>query len=288
MRLCKKPLRTSIAEIITATNHELLIASPYIKVSEVEWILGLIENGRSSKRICASILTNIRSDSVLTGSLDVEALLLFSKRCAGRVVTLPRLHAKVYIADTTLALVTSANLTTAGLDTNFEYGLCVDVVEYVKNIRSDLEAYSNLGNPLSQDTLSDLNQVAKQIRESYRDVQNTAEKSLKQKFNRELKKAEKTFLEAQVGQRTASSVFSEAILYILSSGPTSTPELHPEVQRLLPDLCNDKIELIINGERFGKKWKHAVRNAQQALKRNGKLVFDGKIWSLTESTGRNG
>ena len=33
-------------------------------------------------------------------------------------------------------------------------------------------------------------------------------------------------------------------------------------------------------KRFGKKWKHAVRNAQQYLKRTNQIQFDGKRWSL--------
>jgi hypothetical protein len=37
---------------------------------------------------------------------------------------------------------------------------------------------------------------------------------------------------------------------------------------------------VINGQQFGKRWKHAVRNAQQYLKRSGQIVFDGMRWSL--------
>jgi len=280
MKLCKRPLRRSIAEIISAADHDLLIASPYIKLSEVEWLLGLIDNKRSSTRLRANVLTDIRSDSILSGSLDVEALLLFSSRCTGRVVTLPRLHAKLYIADTSLALVTSANLTAGGLDTNFEYGLCIDAPEAVAGIRADVEAYSRLGNALTTPVLSELATIGKQVRETYRALEKTAEVDLKKRFNRELRKAERALLQAQVGRRTASSVFSEAILYILSGGPMATRELHPRVQQVLPDLCNDEVELVINGEHFGKKWKHAVRNAQQALKRSGKIVFDGKRWAI--------
>ena len=60
----------------------------------------------------------------------------------------------------------------------------------------------------------------------------------------------------------------------------STVELHPKVQKLLPDLCDDSVELVIDGQHFGKRWKHAVRNAQQYLKLHGQIVFDGKRWSL--------
>jgi hypothetical protein len=39
---------------------------------------------------------------------------------------------------------------------------------------------------------------------------------------------------------------------------------------------------VIDGQRFGKRWKHDVRNAQQYLKRQGIIVFDGRKWQLAE------
>jgi len=281
MKLCSRPLRTSLGEVISAAHEDLLLASPYIKLREVEWVLGAIDKKRSTTGFRASVLTDVRSDSVLAGSLDVEALLLFSTRCAGRVVTLPRLHAKVYIADTRLALVTSANLTPTGLDVNFEYGLLIDEPESIAGIRADLEAYSRVGNALTRSALSGLAEIATQVRETHTAIASSAETDLKRRFNRELRKAKLAFLQAQVGHRTASSLFSEAILYVLSAGPLATRELHPRVQRLLPDLCDDDVELVINGERFGKQWKHAVRNAQQGLKRSGRIAFDGKRWGIS-------
>lgn len=49
----------------------------------------------------------------------------------------------------------------------------------------------------------------------------------------------------------------------------------------LANITNDSLDL--NGQYFGKKWKHKVRNAQQTLKAQGKIVraADGK-WVLTD------
>jgi phosphatidylserine/phosphatidylglycerophosphate/cardiolipin synthase-like enzyme len=285
MRLCVRPLRRIVREIVNSAKSSLLVASPYIKVTEAEWLVGTLQSNHRDS-IQATILTDVRSDSVLSGGLDVEALLLLAtdlSRC--RVVTLPRLHAKVYVADTQLALVTSANLTPSGLDTNFEYGICTDNRMDVRRIREDLEAYARLGNAVGQQAIREIRDVALSITESYRNVQQTASRKLKQAFDQELKKANQAFLSAQVGRRTAASLFSEAILYALASGPVSTRELHPRIQALLPDLCDDSVELIINGEQFGKTWKHAVRNAQQGLKRSGKIAFDGQKWRLREREG---
>ncbi len=57
-----------------------------------------------------------------------------------------------------------------------------------------------------------------------------------------------------------------------------TIELHPLIQHIHPDLCDDSIDRVIEGVHFGKKWKHYVRNAQQALRRKGLIDFDGQRW----------
>lgn len=57
-------------------------------------------------------------------------------------------------------------------------------------------------------------------------------------------------------------------------------ELHPLIQRLQPDLCDDSIDRVIEGVHFGKKWKHHVRSAQQFLKRQGRIRYDGARWHL--------
>jgi hypothetical protein len=226
----------------------------------------------------------LRSDSVLGGALDVQALRVFCR--AGddaKVINLPRLHSKVYIADIKAAIVTSANLTPAGLEDNFEYGIGVKDETVAGTIRADLESYARVGNPLDPAILRELQDVADDLKRKYSQVQRSSHAHLRRQFSRTLGRANAEFLKAQVGTRSAHSLFTEAIIYVLSSrGPTDTRKLAPEIQTLLPDLCDDRVELIINGERFGKRWKHDVRNAQQALKRQGVVTFDGKRWTLGE------
>mgnify|MGYP001617338381 CR=1 FL=1 len=72
-------------------------------------------------------------------------------------------------------------------------------------------------------------------------------------------------------------------LYLLQKhGPLTTTQLHPLIQNLHPDLCDDGIDRVIDGVHFGKRWKHMVRNAQQYLKRSGQIRFDGRCWSLSQ------
>ena len=42
------------------------------------------------------------------------------------------------------------------------------------------------------------------------------------------------------------------------------------------------IDRVIDGVHFGKRWKHYVRNAQQFLKRTGRVYYDGDRWHMTQ------
>jgi len=272
-----------LAEVVQVAKEELLIAAPYMKAVEANWVCDELSNNRHAKNCAVRLLTDIRSDSILSGSLDLEALNIFSQRRSGAEVTsLPRLHAKVYIADSRRALLTSANLTPSGLDYNFEYGICLEDPVLVSKIRSDLEAYASLGNTLSNEDLRSVTQVAQKLRSEYEQLTKSVNHRLNISFARTLRQARKQFLSVQVGNRSPQSIFAEAVLHALSNEPLRTGELHPRVQSLLPDLCDDGAELIINGHRFGKRWKHAVRNAQQYLKRSGRITFSGGKWLIAQ------
>jgi len=276
----KSPWRSDFEKALVQVRNELVIASPFIKKTEAEYVC----NRLRSPEIKVRVITDLRAESILSGSLDMDALKTFRNLPrSSEVVTLPHLHAKVYIFDTSLAVVSSANLTTGGLDSNYEYGVGIKDPILIRHIKSDMDAYTRIGNVLLQDELDELTEVAEEISIEYRNVQRSAAASAKKRFNEKLRSANVKFAEALVGTRSPHALFSDAILYILSLGPLPTRRLHPYVQQLLPDLCDDSVELIINGERFGKAWKHHVRNAQQSLKRKDLIAFDGHVWHLTSA-----
>ena len=284
IELLTSPWRPTLRELLASVHDDLLIASPFIKTSEAQWACGVVQ-AHAPARLRLTILTDVRSESVLSGALDLNALQTFAKSMPEtQIVTLPQLHAKVYVADDAAAIVTSGNLTSAGLDSNYEYGIALRDPSVVSQIRRDLEAYARIGNRLALEVLESLTAIGEELAAEYQELQRSTKAGLRQRFTHKLREAKHQFLRAQVGSRSANSVFSEAIVYVLSHGPLTTRELHPRIQRLLPDLCDDTAELIINGERFGKRWKHAVRNAQQFLKGGGLVTFDGRRWSLTGST----
>lgn len=74
--------------------------------------------------------------------------------------------------------------------------------------------------------------------------------------------------------RSVNGVFADTILYLLSRFQMTTVELHEHIKEIHPDLCDDAIDRVIDGQRFGKLWKHQVRNAQQHLRRRGLVDYD--------------
>ncbi|MGB9178477.1 MAG: hypothetical protein WCB68_04450, partial [Pyrinomonadaceae bacterium] len=60
--------------------------------------------------------------------------------------------------------------------------------------------------------------------------------------------------------------------------------LHNMIEVIHPDLCDNSIDRVIDGKRFGKKWKHAVRTAQQNLKKKGLIILDSGRWSVSDDS----
>jgi hypothetical protein len=96
--------------------------------------------------------------------------------------------------------------------------------------------------------------------------------------------ADVEFLRARTGGRTAHAIFADAILHLLASDPMSTPDLNRRIQQIHPDLCDDTVDRVIDGQHFGKKWKHGVRTAQVYLRRAGRIARANNLWQLVEST----
>lgn len=274
----KRPWRKHFENLLGKTTSELIITSPYIKKAEAEFICESFHSRKISDNISFKLLTDLRSQSILDNSLDIEALQLFQNNIQRfELVTLPRLHAKVYLFDGSYAVIGSSNLTPSGFEYNYEYNVGFSDSEHIQKIRTDIEDYTLLGNTVEREKVNELSIISKEVKEEYSKVIKSATSSIKKKFTATLKIADVKFTEALVGKKTAYSIFKEAVIYCLSKEPLSTIDLQDKVQRMLPDLCVDE-ELVINGQRFGKAWKHQVRTVLNDLRRRGNLIAINKIW----------
>lgn len=280
MELIAGSWRKPFYELVSSAQESLLLAAPYIKEEEARRV-SAARSTTSAGRVSLTVLTDLRADSILSASLDIGALQMFANQFKqAEVISVPRLHAKVYVADRRRAIIGSANLTPSGLDHNMEYGVLIDDPSVVARVHRDLMQYGALGSPVDPETLDSLETLAGELTLRFKALQKSAAANLRREFNIQLQRTRERFIATQVGTRSANAVFSEVILYILKERPLPTRDLHPRIQNLLPDLCDDSVELTINGEAFGKKWKHQVRNAQQSLKRLGLIRTDGATWTI--------
>lgn len=276
------PWSSSFYNLINSVQSELLIASPFISKRPVEQIVEIVQSKQSSHCVSISILTNLAVNNLLSGSLDITALVYLVETIPGSTVTyLPNLHAKIYIADTKAAVVTSANLTNSGMAGNYEYGVLLQDPSLVRQVRTDLTKYALLGNQVSLDTLTTLAQATEELGAIRRQSDRSIKAKLKATFEQRIDSTQLELLKTRAKGKTTHGILCDTILYLLEQkGPLKTVELHPLVQQIHPDLCDDSIDRVIDGVHFGKKWKHYVRNAQQALKRREDIDFDGERWFL--------
>lgn len=271
--------RSELAQLALTAERSVLVAAPYIKYEEAAWFCKQL---RPDLEI--TTLTNIDADAVSSSTLDIAALRFLAEASPyARLIALPNLHAKVFLADDKSAIVTSGNLTKAALDRNFEYGVMVFRQDWVTAIRNDMLTFSRLGSEVGTATLLELSNLEKSLREARVDVANSALPSAKRAFSAVMRRARPILASAQVGVRSANAVFGEAIQYVLADGPLPTVTIAQRVSSLMPTLCDDNQELMINGQRYGKAWKHRLRNAQQDLKRRGVVTYStsSKDWALT-------
>lgn len=274
------PWADTFETLLDSVKESVVLVSPYITSGPVSTVIARLNQKIPIPRV--HLLTNLSTDNLLWGSTDASALHRLSLALAeARIWHLPSLHAKVYIADDTLAVVTSANLTDGGLIRNYEYGVEVREPSVVKGVREDLEEYSRLGTLVSTEELFELASISADLRGRQTNLLRTTTRRLQAEFKVRLEASNEFLrhLRARPGEST-NSIFSRTILYVLHQHPLSTVEINDRIKRFHPDLCDDSIDRVIGGVHFGKRWKHMVRNAQQHLREQGKIELRQGRWGL--------
>lgn len=279
MRLLISPWIESFEALARTITRSALLVSPFITGEPLQRLTSMLDKQTPPQ---IRIVTNLSVDNLIQRSTDAKAIAAFCRSVPTTTVRhLPGLHAKVYVADDTLAIVTSANLTAQGLNHNYEYGIEITDARLVAQISEDLKSYADLGSEVSLLELDQLAEISEDLHEQQIRVLTSSRRALRQEFDRRVEAAHETlmYLRAKPGAST-NAIFSRTIVYLLRNGPLSTQQLHPLIQYIHPDICDDSIDRIIMGVHFGKRWKHMVRNAQQSLKSQEFIRLDGDKWHL--------
>jgi hypothetical protein len=285
MRLVRSPWTERFESLVAEANSDLLISSPYVSAAACERLIGCVERKGRSGTLRLTLVTNLSLDNMVSGATNVNAILRVST-CLPltQVRFIPTLHAKMYIADTRRAIITSANLTDGGLYRNLEYGVEVDDPVAVRQVRKDMEDYAALAPLVPATTLADLAEITARVSIEKKVVEKDAAREIRAALRKLLETASDTVLKARTAGRSLTAILEDTIQYLLVRGPLATTEIHTRVQQIHPDLCDDSVDRVIEGRSYGKRWKHSVRTAQSHLKERGVIRLVGGQWVLSEST----
>jgi hypothetical protein len=132
------PTETWIREAISTCRSQFLVSSPFVTNIFCEIVSTL------PRTVERTLLTRTDIRDFAVGASDLEALYTLAGM-GTNVLSAPRLHAKVYIVDSSHALVTSANATSAGLRSNRECGLSVEDPRIIRQLSDQL--LSGFGQP---------------------------------------------------------------------------------------------------------------------------------------------
>ena len=282
VKLLNGPWRAELADMASSADSSVMVAAPFIKYEEAAWFCNLLRPG-----VDIITLANVDADAVSAAVLDLDALRCFVEvSVSAKLIALSNLHAKVFVADDTSAIITSGNLTSSALDRNIEYGVLFHETGIVNKIRNDMLSFARLGSELDLETLMGLVPLQTELRQAHTEMLAKETSAAKSRFNQVLRQAKPSFAAAQVGNRSAYSVFGDAIQFVLARGPQTTRAIQMEVSQLLPVLCDESEIFYIKGEPYGKAWKRRFRHAQLNLKRKGVVTYDAvtKLWSLASRT----
>ncbi len=278
------PWQKEFERWVSNVRSTALIASPYITAPPIQLMVCILRQNGAASHVRLRVLTSLSMESMLRGSTDPNSLLALMDAVPHTQVShLPGLHAKVYLADEREAIVTSGNLTHGGVFQNYEYGVRFTDPAEVRRIWEDLLEYEKLGNLVPRPDLERMARTLSELQELRQRTEREIREPLQREFRRRMGEAETELMAIRASGKTTNGIFADTILYLLRKyGPMRTTELHPLIQQIHPDLCDDTMDRVIKGVHFGKKWKHYVRNAQQYLKRQGRIAFDGSRWHVSQ------
>lgn len=280
IELLRSPWIKAFEELIAEAERSLILCAPYVGRGPCDRIAAHVST-KSSIPFTLMLITDLSRDNVISGVTDAAAIAsLVRSTPMATVRFLPSLHAKVYLADERSAVVTSANLTDAGLFRNLEYGIVFREPNTVNAIKQDVLEYGALGSLIELAFLDSLAIAAAELREMRRNAERTIRSTLRQEFEQKLRAADDEILRARTAGRSAHAIFSEAIIHLLRAGPLTTLQIHEGIRRIHPDLCDDSVDRVIDGRHFGKKWKHSVRTAQAHLRERGAITLSEGRWRL--------
>lgn len=144
--------------LISESKKEIILCAPFIKKDIAKEILNT--KCEDTKLV---VITSANISNFIQSSSDIEAIkMLLSNKI--KVKNYQNLHAKIYLFDSSKAIITSANLTCGGFYTNYEYGVLIENDgNIIKNVNNDINCMmkSELCGEFKDDIISYIESIPK-------------------------------------------------------------------------------------------------------------------------------
>ncbi len=145
MEIVTTPTLVWLRNAIAACETEIMVVSPFVG-TQLNHELTRLRPG-----IRKRLITRTELQVFASSASDLEAVIEFAE-VGGKIDSLSGLHAKLYVIDGQVALVTSANATHSGFCCNWECGVVIDDRNQVDQLVQ--EANRGFGSPSSPQTWS--------------------------------------------------------------------------------------------------------------------------------------
>jgi HKD family nuclease len=263
VKLLKSPFENEFRTIFSKAKREIIFSSPYINDAGISILLNSVNPSNKS----INILTNLSARNIVDNVTQPLALIkIYNAFGQTTVSSLEKLHAKVYIVDEKIAVITSANLTYGGLKSNFEYGVLLNDKKSIQAVKKDVLDYAELGHIFDKSFLTKIyeeSQKIEKVQAKKETLRNVSELKL---LLEQQQKIDTLFISRYEDKDTIHGIFTKTIEFLLQRNKQlTTEEIYTLVQDIHPEMCDDNRKYK-NGE---KKWKIEIRQARFALQRRG-------------------
>lgn len=143
-----------ISRELSNAQQEVLICSPWVTYIVDE--LSNFKKEKGKKKINLKIITRFIKEDIERGVTDLDKFRVLKDDFGAEIRYNNDLHAKMVIVDSSVAIISSANLTKKGLSVNYEAGICLrdkNMVSKVVRFFNDVWAESK---PLTQQAIKNV------------------------------------------------------------------------------------------------------------------------------------
>jgi len=143
-----------ISRELSKVKKEVLISSPWI--THIVDELSSFKKSGGKKKIDIKIITRLLKEDIEMGITDLDKFRVLKDTFGAEIRYNNDLHAKMVILDSSVAIISSANLTKKGLSVNYEAGICLKDANMVNEVALFFNEMWKESEPLTQQAIKNV------------------------------------------------------------------------------------------------------------------------------------